>query len=111
MASDFNIRANDRLPPIIATLKDAAGAVVDLSPVGTTVKFQMVDAASFAIKVNATAAITNGAGGIVQYDWLAADTDTAGNYLATWEVTWPSGKKQTFPTAANLTINVFGDLA
>lgn len=36
--------------------------------------------------------------GGVQYDWLAADVDTAGDLDAWWEVTLPGGKIQESPT-------------
>jgi hypothetical protein len=107
---DFSIRQNDLRDPIIAVLKGATGAIVDLTT-ATVVVFQMADAETGAIKINAVATINSPpTAGVVQYDWLAGDTDTAGDYIATWQVTWPSGKTQTFPTAANLSVLVIGDL-
>lgn len=110
--ADFTIRQNDLLSPISGVLRDPAGALVDLTQVGTTVKFQMVLASDLSIKINAAATIVAPATDArVRYDFAGTDTSTAGDYLATWEVTFPSTKKQTFPTDSDLSIKVFRDLA
>ena len=105
---DLTIKAHDRLPSIAATLVDAAGAPVDIT--GSTVTFIMATATSGTIKVNAAAVIVSGTGGQVRYDWLAADTSTPGSYNAEWQVTFGSGKKQTFPSDGYNTVTVFADL-
>jgi hypothetical protein len=84
--ADFTIRQNDLLSPISGVLRDPAGALVDLTQGGTTVKFQMVLASTLAVKINAAATIVAPATDArVRYDWLLGDTDTAGDYLATWK--------------------------
>lgn len=108
--ADFAIKAHDRLPAIRAQLLSAS----DEQPVDLTaaqqVRFIMVTQAR-AVIVNAVAVIEAPATlGIVRYDWIAADTATAGSYLGEWEVTWTGGKKQTFPTATYHTIDVLADL-
>lgn len=110
--ADFTIRQNDLLPPISGVLRDPAGALVDLTQAGTTVKFQMVLTSTLAVVINAAAIIVAPATDArVRYDWAGADTSAAGDYSATWEVTFPSTKKQTFPTDSNLSIKIVTDLA
>lgn len=106
--ADFTIKAFDRLPSIQATFS-SAGAPVDLTA-ATAVKFIMRPTSGGATKVNAAATIVTPTGGVVRYDWLAADTNTPGSFQAEWEVTWTGGKKQTFPTTTYHTVDVLADL-
>lgn len=107
--ADWTMRQNDRLPSIAATLKDATGAAIDLT--GATVKFQMNAASGGANKVNAEATVVSDVAGTVQYDWAAGDTDTAGDYVGCWEITFASGKKLTCPNGSNYSITIVTDLA
>jgi hypothetical protein len=106
--ADFTIKAHDRLPSIQAALA-TAGAAVDLST-ATSVSFIMAPLAGGTPTVNAPAVIVNAAGGVVRYDWALADTSTPGSYQAEWEVTWSTGKQQSFPTLTYHTVNVLADL-
>lgn len=101
--ADFTLKSHDRLPSIQATLSS------DLTD-ATGVDFIMRPASGGAVKVNAAAVVVDATEGIVRYDWLAADTDTPGQFQAEWEVTWTGGKKQTFPTLTYHTIDVLADL-
>jgi hypothetical protein len=65
----------------------------NLTTPGSTVVFKMRAANSSTLKVNAPATIVDGPNGEVRYDWLSADVDTAGDFLAWWEVT-TGGKVQ-----------------
>lgn len=108
MAADFTLKAHDQAPSIQATL-GLLGLPVDLT--NATVSFIMRLPGAAGPKVNAPAYIVAPAtGGVVRYDWAASDTNTPGSYLAEWEVTWASGKQQTFPTTSYHTVDVIADL-
>jgi len=105
----FTIKENDRSPAITGTLT-AGGAAVDIS--GTSVKFIMrLPGSTGSAKVDAAATIVSGTAGTVSYSWGATDTDTAGLYLAEWEVTFAGGIKRTWPAEDYLFVLVVPDLA
>lgn len=108
MATDFTIKRRDQLPEIEVTLKDATGALVNLS--GSTVRFIMVSKSDNSTAVSAPATIVNAVGGVVKYSWQVGDTDVAGSYSGEFEVTFVSGKAETFPNARNLVIKIPADL-
>ena len=80
------------LSPSITEQVTSNGTPVDLT--GASVRFRMRPMGSSTMKVDAAATIVTPSQGQLQYDWQAADVDTAGIYLAWWVVTFPSGKKQ-----------------
>lgn len=85
-------QVGNRNPSITENIVDTAGAPIDLT--GATVKFKMRAVGSSTLKVNASATIVGSPTlGNVRYDWAAPDVDTAGDYLAWWEVT-SGGKTQ-----------------
>lgn len=100
---DFKVKTFDRLPVIQATLN------ADLTT-AVSVSFIMRPAAGGTVKINAAASIVDAGAGIVEYDWLATDTDTAGLFNAEWEVHWPSSRTQTFPTDSYHSIEIVADL-
>lgn len=105
----FYIKQNDTSPAIQATLKDVDGAVVPLA--GATVRFHMRKQGATTAKVDAAAVIVNDVGGIVRYNWVAADTNTVGTYQAEFEVTYSDNTVETFPNASYLKVKVIDDIA
>lgn len=107
----FPIKRHDRLPALKVALTYRDGTAVSL--VGaTSPKFYMRStsaADSTTPKVDGVATITDAANGLLQYDWAANDTDTAGSYLAEFEVQI-SGRRMTFPAGDQLVVQVVGDL-
>jgi hypothetical protein len=103
----FQIKTGDTAPSITATLT-ADSVAVDIT--SSTVRFHMVNSAD-EIKVDAAADIVLGTAGTVRYDWVAADTDTAGRFKAEWEVTFSDGTIRTFPTPGYTNIRIVGDIA
>ena len=104
-----NMKRNDRLPSIAAALTYSDGTVIDLTA-ATALKFIMRNAATGAVKINATAVIEDADSGLVRYDWAGTDTDTAGAYLAEWE-TVIGGNKITVPNDGYLIVNIVEDIA
>lgn len=84
------MKQNDTAPNVRAVLYSVTGdpavaSVVNLS--GATVKFIMRTHGSTTAKVDTSASVVSASAGTVQYEWLAADTDTVGEYLGEFEVT------------------------
>lgn len=108
LLTTFNIKQNDRLPSLSATLTTVDGTAVDLT--GGTVKLLMRSKGG-SVKVNSAAVIVNPTSGAVRYDWGATDTDAVGTYQAEFEFTDGSGKKETFPNDGYLAVVITDDIA
>ena len=80
-------------PSITQTILNEDGTPHDLT--GQTVRFRMRAIGAATMKVDQPATIVNppGADGKVRYDWTGTDLDTAGEYLAWWQVTTTVGGK------------------
>jgi hypothetical protein len=107
-APDFYLTANDTSPSIAYQLLDGLGAPVVLT--GAAVEFHM-QAPGSAVKVNAAATITDATLGKVRYDFLAANTDTPGDYLARWQVVYSGGAIESFPDGDLLKVRILDDIA
>lgn len=104
----FSIKQNDTAPSIKATLKDGSGTAIDLTD--ATIRFHMKAVGETSVKVDALCSIVDASAGIVQYNWTANDTDTAGTYYAEFEVTYDDGAIETFPNNSNLSISIRSEL-
>lgn len=80
---------------------NSSGVIEAVNLTGKTVKFRMVNSATGVEKVAETAAtVTVAASGYAQYDFQAADVDTAGVFDA-WFIVYASGETDTFPVATH----------
>lgn len=106
--ADWTMKSGDRLPSIRATLS-SNGAPVDLT-LASGVSFIMRMIGASLPTVNTPAVVVDPASGLVRYDWAINDTSVPGQYQAEWEVTWPDGKLQTFPTLTYHSVDILDDL-
>ncbi len=106
----FFIKKNDTLKDLTATLRDGDFAVVDLTGI-TAIVFNMRDASGTVKIDNVTAAVVVAASGTVKYEWVAADTDTAGEFDGEFEVTFGAGGILTFPNATDIRITIRDEVA
>ena len=114
---DFTMQSHDLLPSIQATLKNPDGSIVDLTS-ATSVKFILLAANTDWTPANGASPTVSSAAvivapatsGVVRYDWAVGDTATAGQYLGQWQVTWPTNRPQSFPTATYYAIQILADL-
>lgn len=108
--ADFTITQGDARG-MTRTLKDADGAVVNLTS-ASSVKFTMVDSDTVAtIKINKVACvIVTAASGLVRYDFTTTDSNTPGVYLGEFEVIFADGQVHHFPTV-KMTVEVLAKLA
>ena len=103
--ANFFIRSRDREPYLRGELRDAAGAVINLT--GATVRFVMVDASNGSEAVNALATLVDAANGVVEYQWADGDTNTNGLYLARWVIALANGHALTVPNNGDMLIQIY----
>lgn len=103
----FKLKRNDTSPAIRSTLLDGSGTVILLT--GASVKFLMKDKAGNII-VNAAAVIIDAINGVVEYQWIGADTAVLGFYKAEFEVTYSDGTVETFPNEGFTSILITEDI-
>ena len=104
----FYIKQNDTVPSIRATLQNGNGDPVDL--INATVRFHMRAIGANNTTVDAAAVVVSAAAGIVQYNWIADDTDTIGSYQAEFEVTYPDSTVETFPNDGYVRVEIIDDI-
>lgn len=84
----------DLSPSIVATMQNSDGSVFNLT--GCTVVFQLSQNGQ--VLFSKAASVTNAAGGVVQYNWQAGDTNQFGVCTGQFIVSLPGGATQSFPT-------------
>lgn len=115
-AADYTIRQGDHGEQINDTLEDSTGAAVNIA--GATIKITVAAVDGSAIILNQATANndqngdgSDGSKGKVHYTWQAADTATAGLYLASWTVIYSGGEVQTFPNGGFLLVEITAEQA
>lgn len=95
----FVIKRGDSAPDFTYQCRKADGTPRDVS--GSSILFKMRKTPGVgALVVNRAASITDGPNGVVKYSWQhsGADTAIADEFNAEFEVTFPDGSVETFPT-------------
>lgn len=110
----MRMKKHDTLPAVkIAVVERDANNPGQTTPVdltGCSAKFIMVtDDTARTVKVNAAATITDAVNGKIQYLWTSPNTDTSGDYLAEFEITFGGGGKLTLPADDSLGVKIVDD--
>ena len=116
MSEQFNIKQNDTLPKIGATLwADEAKTVPMNLTSAQKVNFHMMersqlDVANPILVVEAEANIIDPLLGTVEYSWVQVDTEDDGTYLGEFEVEWSGTDRTTWPNDDYIIIVITKDL-
>ena len=105
---DFYMKQYDTAPAFICSLSDVNGPV-NLSAAAVWFVMKALTGASTP-KVYAAGAVADAVNGVVSYSWISADTNVVGDYNAEWQVTYASGKRQTFPDPGYQLVRITADL-
>ena len=106
---DFHIKRHDTYPSIAVRIRNKkTKQYLDLT--GASATFTMLDSEG-ALKVSTAVANVPApqTDGRISYDWIAANTDTAGRFRGEFEITLASGKKFSAPQQGFLEIFVEED--
>lgn len=106
MSTSTTRKRGDTAPALVITCLDD-NVAVDLT---TATSMRLVGTRDGGTTIAIDAAVTGNAQGVVTYDLDAADTETTGTLRLEVEVTWPDGRKQSFPASGYLTLRVEPDL-
>lgn len=106
--ADFYWKQHDTAPAIAGQCTDDQGNAVDVT--AATVTFIMLAKGGTTPKVNGTAMVTDGVNGMVSYTPIGADTDTAGDFTAEFQVIGTDSSKRTFPNPGYIAVTITADL-
>jgi hypothetical protein len=112
MAEIFHIKQHDTRPIMRATLTFPEDPEKNLTK-ATKVQLVMRRKGASdptAPKVKSDAVIVDKPSSIVEYEWEAADTDTAEEFNAEFEIIWEDGGIETVPRSDYFTVHVHDDL-
>ena len=107
----FELKRNDLLPTLTVAATYDDGSIIDLTA-ATSPKFLMrlASAADLSTpKINAAATVVSGPAGTIRYTWQGTDTDTAGVYIAEFQVHL-GGKPITIPGNGTIKVVILADL-
>ncbi len=104
---DITLGVGDTAPVFRATLNDPAGDPVDLT--GATVTMKIRDVNHVAASRTVSVTILDETDAEVGYDWVTADTETAGDYHMRIEALLASGKVMSWPNDRSWVLRVTPD--
>jgi len=103
---EFKIKKDDTNPPLKVTVKDGAGNIIDLT--SATAKLRLLNSLGAQVFLKDAIVVSPGSSGQLQYDWVAADTVTAGEFIADFKVTLPSTAKLSAPSDDYIRVTILG---
>jgi hypothetical protein len=108
MARELIVKKNDTTVWVF-TVRDANG-VQNLAS-ATTVKIMMTPVGSTTLKINKIAcSVIDAPNGRIQYNPVAGDVDTIGDFNTEVEIVWADGRISTWPSAGYLPTHIWADL-
>jgi hypothetical protein len=110
MANSVTMKRNDRRPFLDVILQDVDGTALDLTASVSGISFTMKNLDTDQTAISASAAtIISQTTGMVRYSWAEGDTNTAGTYVAEFQVLYNDGTKLTIPTSTVLSVVILED--
>lgn len=106
MSDVFQIKRGDALPALVADLSGDDGPV-DLT---SATAIRVLGVRDGQLVIQQATGVTGSNQGVVTMPWPNGSTDVAGLIGFEFEVTWPGGKKQTFPADGLVYAEVTPDL-
>lgn len=97
------IRKGATYPPVRIYITDERGPI-DLT--GASATFSLWTTSRYAVLSNRPAVISDPTNGVVEYEWIDGETDTAGDYRGLFEIVLASGKKLTVPVDGAINIKI-----
>ena len=106
---NFSVKIGNTGPGLQTVLENFQGDPVNL--LNSRVTFHMREIRSKAVVVSKPATVISEPDGSVVYNWQVGDTATEGLYQAEFEVLYPDGTTETFPSDKYIDIEIRGDVA
>ncbi|MEK6829389.1 MAG: hypothetical protein AABY15_04625 [Nanoarchaeota archaeon] len=107
--NSFIIKKNDTLPSLSIDVTDV-GCLGEKIPYNlsavTAVTFTMVDDCGNFKVLNQSADIVCDSGGTIEYNWSSEDTDTEGDFLGEFRLSFSGGTRMTLPTKDSIRIHI-----
>ena len=107
MASFF-LKQDDTAPVFQYTVLDEDSVAINLT--GATVTFYMQDENGIEVITAGSVTITDATNGVVEYQWLAADSDVAGIFFAEFVITFSGGTIRTSPDPGSIQVVISGSI-
>lgn len=108
--ADVTLKSNDTRPTLQVTLKEgqpSAQTPINLTTASAVTLYMKTATGSL---ITRAATITDATNGVVTVTFQAADTATAGDYSAEFQITWTGGGIETVPNDGYISISILEDL-